>query len=79
MAKKRDTTRYTLRNGQKIVYIGQTNAPERREGEHHVDKKFDRMQKEGPKVSKETALDWEQEALERYRRGHQGNTPRYND
>ena len=79
MAKKRDTTRYTLRTGPKIVYIGQTNAPERRETEHSGDKKFDRMQKEGPKVSKETALDWEREALERYRRGHSGNNPKYND
>ena len=78
MAKTRDTTRYTLRNGQKIVYIGITNSPERREGEHQQEKNFGQMRKEGPKVSKETALDWEGEALGRYRKGHQGKTPEYN-
>jgi hypothetical protein len=34
---------------------------------------------EGPKVSRETALNWEQEALEKYRRGHDGRTPKYNE
>ncbi len=79
MAEKRDTTRYTLRNGQKIVYIGVTNKPERREGEHEQDKNFGQMRKEGPKVSKESALEWEQEALERYRRNHDGRNPKYNE
>lgn len=79
MVKKRDTTRYTLRNGQQIVYIGQTNDPERREHEHQQDKNFGQMRKEGSNVSKETAIEWEQEALERYRRGHNGKSPRYND
>jgi predicted GIY-YIG superfamily endonuclease len=68
-----------LRNGQKIVYIGITNDPESRDNTHQQDKKFDRMKIEGPKVSRETALDWEKEALERYRRGHGGKSPKYNE
>jgi predicted GIY-YIG superfamily endonuclease len=79
LSQKRDTYRYTLKNGPKIVYIGVTTAPESRENSHRQDKNFDRMKIEGPKVSKETALEWEQEALERYRRGHGGRTPKYND
>ena len=79
LTKKRDTSRYTLRDGQKKVYIGKTDNPERREAEHRQDKKFDRMQIEGPRVSDETALQWEKEAIEKYRKGHGGKPPKYND
>jgi predicted GIY-YIG superfamily endonuclease len=79
LAQERDTARYTLRDGHKIVYIGITNKPERREGEHQQDKRFDQMRVEGPKVCRDTALDWEQQALDRFRRGHQGKNPKYNE
>ncbi len=79
LAKKRDTSRYTLQDGPKIVYIGVTDAPERRETEHRQDKKFDQLKIKGPKVSRDTAFDWEQEALDRYRKGHGGKPPKYND
>jgi hypothetical protein len=36
------------------------------------------MKIEGPKVSRDTALEWEQEALEKYRKGHNGKPPRHN-
>jgi len=68
-----------LWDGNQKVYIGETNTPERREGEHQQDKKFNKMQIEDPKVSKETALKWEQEALDKYRKGHEGKPPKYND
>jgi predicted GIY-YIG superfamily endonuclease len=68
-----------LWDGQKKVYIGVTTDPESRENAHRQDKKFDQMQIEGPKVSRETALQWEQEALDKYRRGHSGKPPKYNE
>lgn len=79
MANKRDTSRYTLWDGQRKVYIGVTNDPQRRRDEHRQDKEFDRMKIEGTKVSKGTALEWEQGAIDEYRRGHGGNPPKYNE
>ena len=32
----------------------------------------------GPKVTEETARNWEQQSLETYRRNHGGNNPKYN-
>lgn len=78
MPKKRDTSKYSLWDGQKKIYIGITDNPEARESAHREDKKFDQMKIEGPKVSRETALDWEQEALDKFRRGHEGKSPKYN-
>jgi predicted GIY-YIG superfamily endonuclease len=68
-----------LWDGHRKVYIGRTNDPESRETAHQRDKKFNQMKIEGPKVSEETALEWEQEALEKYRLGHGGKSPKYND
>jgi len=49
---KRDTYRYRLKNGQKIVYIGITDAPERRRGEHLDEQmRFNKMEIVGPRVS----------------------------
>jgi predicted GIY-YIG superfamily endonuclease len=79
LAKKRDTSRYTLWDGQKKVYIGITTDKASRENSHRQDKNFDQMKIEGPKVSRETALQWEQEALDKYRRGHSGKPPKYNE
>ena len=61
------------------VYIGITNDPERREDEHKQDKDFDRMKVEGPCVSRETAGEWEKDALDKYRKGHGGRAPKYNE
>ena len=79
MSAKRDHYRYTLWDGHEKVYIGQTTAPESRENAHRQDKKFDQMRVEGPAVSRETALEWEQEAIETYRGGHEGKSPKYNE
>lgn len=78
LANKRNTSRYTLWDGRKKVYIGITNDPEGRENAHQKDKNFDQMRVEGPKVSRDTALEWEQDALETYGRGHDGKSPKYN-
>jgi len=79
LANKRGTYRYALWDGQRKVYIGITNEPETRENTHRQDKNFDQMKIEGPRVSRDTALNWEQEALDKYRRGHNGRTPKYNE
>ena len=76
---KRDYIRYELWDGPKKVYIGITNDPERRIGEHDGDRKrFTKMEIVGPKVTEETARTGEQEALDAYRRGHNGRNPRHN-
>ena len=80
MPRPRDTHRYELWQGHRKVYIGITNDPGRREGEHRaggVD--FDRMEIVGPAVTRDSALDWEQDALDTYMQGHGGETPEYND
>lgn len=79
MGKKRDTYRYTLWDRGKKVYIGITDDLARREQEHRAERwRFTTMHREGPVVTRETALEWEQNALEAYRRGHGGRNPRYN-
>lgn len=58
--RKRDTYRYRLLKGGKIVHSGITNDPARREREHRSDGiQFDTLQIAGPAVSRETALEWE--------------------
>lgn len=79
MSKKRDHKRYTLWDSHTLVYVGITDDPGRRETEHPAEgKSFTRMQIEGPAVSKESALKWEQERRETYRRHHRGRDPKYN-
>lgn len=79
MAKTRDTYRYELRDGRKIVDIGITDDPERREQQHRSEGHcFGNMTLVGPRVTEDSARDWEQDRLETYRSGHQGRLPRYN-
>lgn len=80
MPKKRDTCNYNLWDSHEKVYEGITDDPRRREGEHRQEgKRFDQMKISGPRVSRETALEREQEAIEKYRRGHGGRPPKYNE
>jgi predicted GIY-YIG superfamily endonuclease len=79
MGAKRNTHVYSLWDSHRKVYIGTTEDPEVREAAHSQDKKFTRMELEGPAISRDTALNREQEALDRYRRGHGGKLPKYND
>ena len=75
---ERDTTRYELRNGNKVVYVGITNDPIRREQEHAADKNFTKMVTIGPRVTRATAEKWEEERISTYKQNHQGERPKYN-
>jgi predicted GIY-YIG superfamily endonuclease len=77
--KKRDTVPYSLWQGRKKVYIGTTNDPDRREGEHGATGlNFDKLKVEGPRRTHDSALEWERDAIERYKQGHGGDPPKYN-
>ena len=79
MATKRDTYRYRLKDGNKIVYIGTTNDPERRAREHIQQKhKFKTFEVVGPRVTEDSAKKWEDERLKTYRSGHKVKNPKYN-
>lgn len=79
MSEKRTYKRYELRDGRKIVYVGITDDPKRRESEHRQDgKKFAKMNVTGPAVTQNSAEKWEEERLETYRKHHKGKNPKYN-
>jgi len=79
MSKKRNYYRYELRDGRKIVYIGVTDDPSRREREHKSEgKRFTSMNIVGPAVTKGSAEQWEEKRLEQYCRSHGGKSPKYN-
>ena len=64
--RKRDTTRYNLWRKGKIVRTGITNDPDRREQEHR--RRYGpnaNLIPVGPKVTRETALKWEDEQREK--------------
>lgn len=75
----RDHYRYELRDRRKKVYIGITKDPERRMAEHlNEGKSFSKMVLVGPRVTENSARDWEQSSLDSFRRGHGGRNPRHN-
>lgn len=76
--KKRDTYKYTLKDGHTIKYVGITEDPERRIQEHAKSKQFGHMKIEGNKVGKVSAEKWEEERLATYRKTHNGKNPKYN-
>ena len=79
MVKKREHYRYELKDGRKIVYIGITSSPDRRETQHKKQRKrFSHMRVVGPRVTRKAAERWEESSLETYRKNHQGRNPRYN-
>lgn len=76
---KRDTYNYNLKTGNKVVYKGTTNDPERREEEHkELGKKFDSMEIIGRAKTANNAQDEEASQLEIYRKNHKGKNPKYN-
>jgi len=79
MASKRDTYRYRLKAGNKIIYIGTTNDPERRAREHkEIKERHIKFEVVGPKVTRDTAKKWEDDKLETYRKHNKGRNPKYN-
>lgn len=80
MAKKpHDTVTYELKKGNKVVYVGTTNDPERREQEHRDSgKTFGHMNVTSRKMTEEGAKKKEAERLATYRDNHKGKNPKLN-
>ena len=65
----RDHYRYTLRGrNNEILYYGITKDPKRRATTHRANCMPGKMRIEGPRVTKATALKWEQERIIQYRK-----------
>jgi len=79
MAKQNnDTVVYELKEGRKVVYIGTTNDPDRREAEHLDDgKRFSHMLITTRKMTEDGAKKRETDRLYTYRK-NQGKNPKYN-
>ena len=70
---------YTLRGrNQKINYVGTTNNPGRRTGEHKSDGKSGHLQTETRPMSRGAAERWEANRLKTYRDNHGGKNPPHN-
>ena len=78
LMEKRDTYKYELTKGNKVVYVGITNNPERRQAEHQQDKDFDKMRLIGRASTPKGASEWETRRIQTYMNNHNGNTPKYN-
>lgn len=74
----KDTHKYVLKDGNKILYVGITDNPQRRESEHRQNKDFQKMEVIGRAVTRQSAEKWETERIEQYRRNHNGNVPPFN-
>lgn len=75
----RNTHRYILRDGRRIVQFGITNGALDRAAEHlRTGKRFTTMHIVGPAVTRDVALDWERDRIDGYQRTHGGQKPRYN-
>jgi len=79
MAQKRDTYKYELKQGNKVVYVGITDDPGRREQEHRNDgKQFTSMTIVGNASTRQGASAWEEQRIQTYMDNHHGQTPQYN-
>lgn len=75
---KRDTYKYELKNGNKVLYIGITNDPLRREQEHRQNKDYGHMNIIGKRTTREAAENWERKRIDTYMQSHDNNTPPLN-
>ena len=76
---ERDTYKYEIRNGRKLVYIGITNDMTRREQEHRAEgMDFTTMTQVGRKTTRDAASDWESDRIDTYMKNHNGQRPEYN-
>lgn len=58
---ERDTYKYHLKQGNKIVHRGITNDLERREQEHQEEHPGSKIQQIGRATTRDAALEWERE------------------
>ena len=81
MAKEsRKHVTYDLKRGNEVVYRGSTTDPARRQQEHRKEgKQFSKLVQTSRRMTEAGAKRKEAEALSRYRRGHGGRNPKYND
>lgn len=76
----RDTVTYDLMRGRRIVYRGTTKDPDRREQEHRAEgKRFNHLRVTSRRMTEEGAKKKEAENLDKYRAGHGGKNPTYNE
>ena len=70
---------YTIRGRKgRITYVGISNDPYRRAGEHGTEGKRGKLRVETPTMSRSEARQWEARRLATYRRNHSGKNPRHN-
>ncbi len=75
----RNTHKYILRDGRRLVQLGITNGALDRATEHlRARKRFTTMYVLGPAVTRDSALDWERDRTQGYQRTHRGRRPRHN-
>ena len=78
MTKKRDTVTYELKQGNKVLYVGTTNDPDRREQEHlSAGKEFGHMNITSRRMTSDGAKKKEEDRLQAFRK-NQGRNPKYN-
>lgn len=58
---ERDSYKYHLKQGHKVVHRGVTNDPVRREAEHQEEFPGSRLAQVGRRTTREAALKWERE------------------
>ena len=66
MPGQRDTYKYHLKQGKKVIYIGVTNNLERREAEHKERFPDSHIEQVGRRTSRDSALKWEREGGKRH-------------
>ena len=71
---KRNTYKYELTKGNKVVYVGITNNPGRREAEHRQNKNFDKMKIVGNVSTLDGASQWETNRINLYEQPQGTNT-----
>ena len=62
---ERDTYKYHLKRGHKVVYRGITNDPVRRETEHQEESPRSRLVQVGRRTTREAAFTWERQGGKR--------------
>lgn len=65
MPEPRDTYKYHLKDGNRIVHRGITNDLDRRESEHQAEYPGTRIEQIGNVTTREAALKWEREGGKR--------------